>query len=252
MPFERLVFESTEGQRLAARLDLPDDRQPRAYALFAHCFTCNKNFKAIANISRAMTERGVAVFRFDFTGLGESEGDFANTNFSSNVADLVAAAEFLAAHHAPPRLLIGHSLGGAAVLKAAQRLPSVTAVVTLAAPAETDHLAHLLRSSADEIEARGQAQVEIGGRTFTIKKQLLEDLARPHMEEAIRGLERSLLVIHATGDDTVPLADAEHIFETARHPKAFASLEGADHLLSASDDSTYVGALIVAWAERYL
>jgi putative redox protein len=252
MNLQKLSFESTSGQQLAARLGLPDDREPVAYALFAHCFTCNKNYKAMANISRAMAERGIGVLRFDFTGLGESEGDFAETDFSSNVADLVAAAHFLESEYQAPKILVGHSLGGSAALQAAGRIASCRAVVTIAAPSETGHLAHLLRSRAEEIEATGQAQVNVGGRTFTIKKQLLDDLERTHMRATIRDLDRALLVCHSPQDRTVAVENAIHIFEAASYPKAFLSLDGADHLLSEERDSLYLGSVIVAWAERYL
>ncbi len=248
----KLSFRSTSGQQLAARLGLPDDREPAAYALFAHCFTCNKNYKAMANISRAMADRGLGVFRFDFTGLGESEGDFAETDFSSNVADLVAAAHFLEAEYQAPRILVGHSLGGSAALQAAGRIPSCRAVVTIAAPSETGHLAHLLKSRAEEIEASGQAQVNVGGRTFTIKKQLLDDLERTNMQAAIRDLDRALLVCHSPQDRTVAVENALNIFEAASYPKAFLSLDGADHLLSEERDSLYLGSVIVAWAKKYL
>jgi len=252
MGFERLFFRSATGQRLAARLDSPDDREPSAYALFAHCFTCNKNYKAMAQISRAMADAGIAVLRFDFTGLGESEGDFADTNFSSNVADLSAAAEFLESEFESPKILIGHSLGGAAVLQAAAGIPSSVAVVTVAAPSETSHLAqHLVRANP-ALDARGEAEISIAGRPFTIKKQLLDDLERTRMQATIRDLNRALLIIHSPQDQTVRINNAVEIFEAARHPKSFISLDGADHLLSNPRDSLYVGSVIAAWADRYL
>jgi putative redox protein len=250
--FEELSFQGATGSRLAARLDAPDEGQPAAYALFAHCFTCNKNYKAIANISRAMTDHGMAVLRFDFTGLGESEGDFAETNFSSNVADLVAAADFLKSEYAAPRILIGHSLGGSAVIHAAADIPSAAAVVTIAASSNTDHLANLLRSRAEDIRQTGQARVDIGGRTFTITQQLLADLERANMQEAIHRLNRALLVCHSPQDTTVDVRSAVEIFESAAYPKGFISLDGADHLLSEADDSRWVGTLIVNWAGRYI
>lgn len=192
------------------------------------------------------------MLRFDFTGLGESEGDFAATNFSSNVADLVAAAEFLEAEFQPPKLLIGHSLGGAAVLQAATHIRSSVAVVTIAAPSETTHLARLLEATKPTLEARGEAEVTIGGRTFTIKKQFLDDLERTQMRETIHNLNRALLVVHSPQDQTVSIENATQIFQAAQYPKSFTSLDGADHLLSDPGDSLYVGSLIATWASRYI
>lgn len=252
MKINELHFQGASDRQLAARLGVPDEGKPIAYALFAHCFTCNKNYKAIANISRAMADRGMGVLRFDFTGLGESEGEFADTNFSSNVADLVAAAEFLKAEYAAPKILVGHSLGGAAVIQAAHEIPSAAAVVTVSAPSETGNLAHLLRSQAEEIEKQGAARVNIGGRTFTIKKQLLDDLERTHMEGTIGKLNRALLVCHSPQDNTVDIKNAVAIFQSAHYPKAFLSVDGADHLLSNTEDSMYVGSVITAWAHKYL
>jgi alpha/beta superfamily hydrolase len=250
--FERLFFQSATGAKLAARLDTPDTGEPGAYALFAHCFTCNKNYKAMAHISRALAEAGMAVLRFDFTGLGESEGDFADTNFSSNVADLVAAADFLAGQFEAPKILIGHSLGGAAVLLAAAHIPSSRAVVTIAAPGQTAPLAQRLARANPALEARGEAEINIGGRRFTIKKQLLDDLERTRMQEAIRDLNRALLILHSPQDQTIAIDNAIQIFQAARQPKSFIALDGADHLLSNPDDSLYVGDLIATWARRYI
>jgi len=252
MGFRKLSFESATGARLAARLDSPDDRQPLAYALFAHCFTCSKNLKAIANISRALARQGIAVLRFDFTGLGESEGEFANTNFSSNVADLIAAADFLSTEFEAPRILVGHSLGGSAVLQAAVHVPSCVAVVTIAAPGEVTHLVHLLGDAAEAIEAEGESEIRIAGQTFKIKKQLLDDLERTRMQETIRNLGKALLIFHSPQDQIVGIDNATQIFQAARHPKSFVSLAGADHLLSEPGDSRYVGSLIATWAGRYL
>jgi len=249
---QSLFFKGTTGQRLAARMDTLRDGEPLAYALFAHCFTCNKNYKALAHIGRAMADAGIAVLRLDFTGLGESEGEFADTDFSSNVDDLIAAADFLRSEFKAPEILIGHSLGGAAVLQAAARIPSSEAVVTIAAPSETAHLARLLARTRPDLEARGEAEVSIGGRTFTIKKQLLDDLERPHMQETIRDLNRALLIFHSPQDQTVGIENAMELFQVAQHPKNFISLDRADHLLSNPDDSRYVGALIATWASRYI
>mgnify|MGYP002628000346 CR=1 FL=1 len=252
MPIEKITFPGAGGDQLAARLDLPVDGKPIAYALFAHCFTCGKNLRAVGTISRALTGQRIGVLRFDFTGLGESEGDFADTNFSSNVADLVAAARFMEKEYAAPAILIGHSLGGAAVLQAAGELPSVKAVVTINAPADPVHVAHLLAEARPEIEANGEAQVTIAGRSFTVKQQFLDDLDGAKMEKSIRNLRRPLLVCHAPLDNTVGVDNAAKIFTAARHPKSYLSLDQADHLLSNEEDSLYVGTVAAAWARKYV
>lgn len=248
----RLQFENRHGQSLAARLDEPVDGQPHTFALFAHCFTCTKNLRAVGNINRALTRAGIAVLRFDFTGLGESEGEFADTNFSSNVSDLVDAAAFLAESYAAPALLIGHSLGGAAVLQAAAEIPSAQALVTIGAPASPEHVSGLLQSSRAEIEEEGEAVVQLAGRPFRIKKQFLDDLNGQKMQETIRNLRTALLICHAPLDNQVGIDNAAQIFQQARHPKSFLSLDDADHLLSEPADSQYVGGVIAAWAARYL
>lgn len=252
MPFQKLSIPSASGQRLSARLDLPLVGPPIAYALFAHCFTCNKNLKAISHISRALTRERIAVLRFDFTGLGESEGEFADTNFSSNVADLIAVADFLSAEFEAPTLLVGHSLGGAAVLQAAAQIPSSRAVVTIGAPADPSHVIRLLGHTREAIDARGEAEVVLAGRTFRIKKQFLEDLERTRMEETIRNLRRALLVLHSPVDTVVGIENAARIFQAAKHPKSFVSLHQADHLLSDERDAIYVGTLIAAWSRKYI
>lgn len=252
MKSTKLTFLNRNGLALAAQLDLPLHNKARAYALFAHCFTCTKNLRAVGNIARALTQDGIAVLRFDFTGLGDSDGDFADSNFTSNVADLVDAADFLKSQFVAPTLLIGHSLGGAAVLQAAAGIPSVTAVVTIGAPADPAHVAHLLDSSRAEIEREGKAVVKLAGRSFTVKKQFLDDLDAVNMQETIRNLNRALLVCHAPLDNTVGIDNARDIYQAARHPKSFLSLDGADHLLSRQEDSLYVGRAIAAWASRYI
>jgi putative redox protein len=252
MQFKKLFFRGADGQKLAARLDSPEDAEPAAHAVFAHCFTCTKNIKAAANISQALTRQGIAVFRFDFTGLGESEGDFADTNFSSNVEDLIAAAEYLKSNFTAPKILVGHSLGGAAVLQAALDLPSVTAVVTIAAPSSPEHLSRHLVSIEDRIEKQGEAEVLIEGRRFTIKRQFLEDLKGNHMDRTVKSLDRALLVLHSPLDEIVAVENAGEIFAAARHPKSFVSLDRADHLLSDRKDSIYAGNLIAVWASRYI
>jgi putative redox protein len=252
MQFNRLHFTNDAGQKLSARIDLPDNTQPVAYALFAHCFTCSKNIKAASHISRALTREGIAVFRFDFTGLGESEGEFGDTNFSSNVDDLVMAAEFMTHNYEGPKILIGHSLGGAAVLQAAARIPSSLAVITIAAPADPNHVSLALGDSKEIIERRGEADVELAGRTFKIKKQFLDDLESVRMQQTIQNLKRALLIFHAPTDSVVGIDNAARIFKAAQHPKSFISLDQADHLLMDPRDSQYVGSLIAIWATKYI
>jgi putative redox protein len=252
MQFKQLEFTNTSGQKLSARLDLPLDGKPIAYALFAHCFTCSKNLKAIAHISRALTREGVAVIRFDFTGLGESEGDFGDTTFSSNVEDLVSASQFMASNFEAPKILIGHSFGGAAVLQAAAKIPSSVAVVTIAAPADPRHVKHALGTTKQTIESHGEAEVNLAGRTFKIKKQFLDDLEFVNMQETLRELNRALLIFHSPIDDIVGIENAARIFQAARHPKSFISLDKADHLLTDLNDSRYVGSVIAAWALKYV
>lgn len=251
MPSSAVRFPGALGAELAARLDAPL-LPPRAYALFAHCFTCSKDSKAASFISSALAEHGIAVLRFDFTGLGASDGDFANTGFSSNVADLVAAADWLRANHGAPAILIGHSLGGAAVLAAAGRIPEVRAVATLGAPYEPAHVKGMLKSSVAEIEAQGEADVELAGRRFRIRREFLADLEAQPQHEAIAKLRRALLVMHSPLDDTVPIDNATGIFVAARHPKSFVSLDTADHLLTRRDDARYAASVLAAWAGRFV
>ncbi len=248
---EKVTFTGAGGDTLAARLDLPRGR-PRAYALLAHCFTCNKDIFAAARIAGALAAQGIAVLRFDFTGLGASEGDFANTNFSSNVADLICAADYLREAHEAPKLLIGHSLGGAAVLTAAARVPEAAAVATIGAPADPAHVVAHFTEARPEIEAAGEAEVLLVGRPFRIKKQFLEDIEQHKLETAIAGLRKALMVFHAPRDATVGIDNASRIFLAAKHPKSFVSLDDADHLLSRKKDAIYVADVLAAWAERYL
>jgi putative redox protein len=250
-PTEMIRFPGADGTELAARLD-PAQGTPRAYALFAHCFTCSKDSLAATRISRALAGQGIAVLRFDFTGLGNSTGDFANTNFSSNIADLKAAADFLRQKYAAPKILIGHSLGGAAVLAAAAYVPEAVAVATIAAPYEPGHLHSLLQPAIAEIEARGEAEVELAGRKFRIKKQFLDDIAGHNTHDAIANLRKALIVFHSPRDTTVDIENAAQIFLAAKHPKSFVSLDDADHLLTRKADSAYVAAVLAAWAGRYL
>lgn len=248
---QKVEFEGSQGGLLAARLELPDG-PPRAYALFAHCFTCSKDIFAAARIAGALAETGIAVLRFDFTGLGASEGDFANTNFTSNVDDLLRAADYLRAEHDAPAILIGHSLGGAAVLAAAGKLDYVKAVATIGAPADPGHVAHLLTDARPEIEAKGEAEVVLAGRKFRIQKQFLEDIEGQKLANAIGSLKKALLVFHAPRDETVGIENAGLIFQAAKHPKSFVSLDGADHLLSRREDARYVASVLAAWAARYV
>ena len=252
MNIQKISFTNALGDILAARLDLPVGTHPKAFALFAHCFTCNKNLSAIRNISRALTQSGIAVLRFDFTGLGESEGDFADTNFSSNVDDLVQAAMFLKENYESPQVLIGHSLGGAAVLIASQHIDSVKAVATIGAPYNPAHVKKHLHESSDEIEQAGEAVVSIGGRPFKIKKQFLNDLQSIDVKKIIPKMKKALLVMHSPQDAIVGIENAAEIYQAALHPKSFVSLDGADHLLSDSNDSQYVGQMIASWASRYI
>ncbi len=247
----QVQFENDEGRRLSGALDMP--KTPVTdYAVFAHCFTCTHNLKSATNISRSLTDAGIAVLRFDFTGLGRSEGEFADTNFSSNVADLLAAVRFLEAEYAAPSILIGHSLGGTAVLQAAASVPSAVAVATIGSPADPAHVEHLFGDARDELESSGQADVNIGGRPFTVKKQFLDDLEQHDLYASVGKLRKALLIMHAPLDDIVEIENAATLYEAAKHPKSFASLDKADHLLSSNADSLYAGRLLAAWASRYL
>jgi uncharacterized OsmC-like protein/alpha/beta superfamily hydrolase len=249
---QKITFTNAEGTRLAAVLDLPEDERPLAYALFAHCFTCTKDLAAAFHIARSLSQRRIAVLRFDFAGLGGSEGDFADTTFSSEVGDVVAASRYLADHHQAPCILIGHSLGGAAVLQAAGDIPSTAAVVTLAAPSHPRHLLDLLAGAREEIVRSGQATVTIAGRDFVLKKRFLDDLEAQDAAEKIRRLHAALLVMHSPRDRVVAIENAADIYLAARHPKSFVSLEPADHLLSSAADARYAGEMIATWAGRFL
>ncbi len=251
MPAQKIEFPGSHGALLAARLDLPD-APPRAFALFAHCFTCSKETKAATYITKALVEADIAVLRFDFTGLGGSEGDFSNTNFSSNVEDLVAAAAWLRTHHAAPAILVGHSLGGAAVLAAAERIPEALALATVGAPFDPAHVAKQFGATAGAIAQNGAAQVNLAGRAFTIRKQFLDDITSHSPAARISNLKRALLVFHSPLDTTVDIHNAQEIYLAAKHPKSFVSLDRADHLLTRAEDGLYVGHVLAAWARRYL
>ncbi len=251
MASEKIEFPGSLGHALAGRLDSPDG-EVRAWAIFAHCFTCSKDSKAAAYIARALAEAGYGVLRFDFTGLGGSAGDFANTHFSSNVDDLVAAADWLRDERGAPALLVGHSLGGAAVLAATHRIEDARAVVTLGAPFDPAHVTHQLGESLAAVEAQGEGPVTIGGRAFLLRREFLHDVAGQPQAQRIKALRRPLLVLHAPEDEVVDLDNARLIYEQALHPKSFVSLDGADHLLGRETDARYAAGIIAAWASRYL
>jgi putative redox protein len=251
MPAERFDFLNDRGERLSALLDRPVT-EARAYALFAHCFTCGKDIHAAKRIAAGLTALGIAVLRFDFTGLGSSEGEFANTTFSSNVGDLVAAARHMRERGHAPAFLIGHSLGGAAILAAAADIPEARVVVTIAAPSDPAHVTHLFRDQVDAIRETGELEVSLAGRPFRIKRKFLDDIETHKQAERIAKLHKPLLVFHSPIDEVVGIENATAIFVAAKHPKSFVSLAGADHLLSRKEDAAYVANVIAAWAERYL
>lgn len=251
MKKEKVSFKGDQNQEISAVIHFPADQKPNNFAIFAHCFTCNKNFKAVKNISQGLTQYGYAVLSFDFTGLGDSEGNFADTNFSTNLSDLVKAAEFLKENYDPPTLLVGHSLGGAAVLMAASQIESVTAVATIGAPAQPEHVLHLIKGGVDEIKKNGEAEVSIGGRPFKIKEQFIKDLQRNKELNNLEELRKAILILHSPQDDVVSIKNAREIYSKAHHPKSFVSLDGADHLLSKKEDSVYAGEIIAIWSKKY-
>jgi putative redox protein len=252
MRSQQVTFNGSQGHALAGILDLPTDGEARVFALFAHCFTCSKNLRAVGNISRALTEAGIGLLRFDFTGLGDSEGDFSATNFSSNVKDLVAAAGFLREHYAAPQMIMGHSLGGAAVLHAAKSIAELKAVVTIGAPSIPSHVLHHFADHTDEIEKIGRKEVSLQGRRFVFEKHFLDDVKSIDLAPSIGELNKALLVLHSPLDDTVDVSHAGRIYQAAKHPKSFVSLDNADHLLNKAEDAFYAGKLVAAWSARYL
>lgn len=252
MQSEKVTFTNENGETLVAYIEMPGDQHPHNFAIFAHCFTCSKNLGAMRNISRALTLQGIGVMRFDFTGLGDSEGDFEDTNFSGNVQDIICAGKYLKEHYVAPTLLVGHSLGGAAVIVAAHELDSIKAVATIGAPSHPSHVTRLLDESLDEIREKGLATVNIGGRPFTIKKQFLDDLEASSFDQKVRKLDRPLMIMHAPFDKVVGIENAAHLYQLAMHPKSFISLDDADHLLTDKQHSLYVGDVIAVWARRYL
>lgn len=252
MTLHEINFKNGDNQLLAGRLEMPANQLPHNFAVFAHCFTCSKNLLAVTNISRTLTKAGFGVLRFDFTGLGESEGDFENTNFSGNVEDLISAAKYLESNYKSPTLLIGHSLGGPAVIMAANKLPKVKAVVTINSPSDPEHVKQNLQNDLNKILSEGEATVNLVGRNFTIKKQFLDDLSKQPIKEVVKEFKKALLIMHSPQDKTVSVSNAEEIYLAAHHPKSFISLDGADHLLSNKEDSQYAGNVIAAWALKYL
>ncbi len=251
----KVNFKNQEGKSLSGLVDYPDHlalNDCLAFSIFAHCFTCNKNLRAVNTIAKALTELGIAVLRFDFTGLGQSEGDFSQTNFTSNVSDLIQGAKFLEEKYQPPQIIIGHSLGGAAILKAANQIKSLKVVCAIAAPVEPSHVTHHFDDKREEIDEKGESSVKLAGRDFVIKKQFLDDLKNSDLKQDIAKLKKPLLILHAPTDATVGIENAAEIFKLAKHPKSFVSLDKADHLLSKKEDSFYAGEVIGSWARKYL
>ncbi|MGB5982385.1 MAG: bifunctional alpha/beta hydrolase/OsmC family protein [Nonlabens sp.] len=252
MNFEKIEFINSNGYQLSGRLELPVNSKPHNYAIFAHCFTCSKNFSATRNISRALTTAGYGVLRFDFTGLGDSEGDFSDTNFSGNVEDLLAAIDYLTKHYKAPTLLIGHSLGGAAVIYASAKASSIKAIATIGTPSDTKHVKHLFNDQLETINTEGEATVQLSGRSFHIKSQFLDDLNEQKITQTLKDTKKPILIAHSPQDGTVGISHAEKLYHAAMHPKSFVSLNGADHLLMDKADSNYIGKVIAQWASRYL
>ena len=245
-------FSNQNGEELQGRLEAPENETPLAYAIFAHCFTCTKDIKAASYISKELARRRIATLRFDFTGLGDSCGIFADSTFLTNTQDIISAGEFLAKEYEGPRILVGHSLGGAAVLHAAKSIESVKAVATVGAPFDPEHVTHHLQSSIKEIEEKGEAEVLLSGRPFTLKKAFLDDLKKLCPSKTVSEMGKALLILHSPTDQTVGIENAEKLYDAARHPKSFVTLDSADHLLRKKKDAEYVGGLIAAWSERYL
>lgn len=252
MKSSKLEITNKKGYKLQAHLELPANQKPNNYVIFAHCFTCNSSFNAVRNVSRSLTNHGFGVVRFDFTGLGQSEGEFAESHFSANVDDLIAVNEYLAENFQAPTLLVGHSLGGAAVLVAASKLKNIKAVATIGAPASVSHVKHLFSHQIDDIESKGNVEVNIGGRPFAIDEEFVKDFDKTNLPEIVKSLRKPLLIMHAPFDKTVGIENAHELYHNAIHPKSFVSLDDADHLLSNSVDSEYVGNIIGTWVQRYI
>ncbi|MEJ5348046.1 MAG: alpha/beta fold hydrolase [Desulfosoma sp.] len=252
MRVESLTFENLHGQKLSGRLDTPSEATPEALVLFAHCFTCSKNLTAVVHISRALTNAGYAVFRFDFTGLGESEGDFAKSSFVSHVDDVEAAAHYLAQQGLAPGVLVGHSLGGTAVLHAAPSVHSCRAVAVIGAPFNPTHVSRLLHPHRKTLQRDGAVEIVLGGKTVRIGRGFLEEIPDEEIERRLAGIRQPLLVLHAPEDTVVSVENGERLFRAARHPKSFVALSGADHLLSDKKDAQYVGEVLAVWAKRFI
>lgn len=252
MNFQKVTFTNREGEELVGRLELPIDQRPHNFVVFAHCFTCTKNLIAIRNIARELVREGFGVLRFDFTGLGESEGEFENTNFSGNVDDLVDAANYLKEEYTAPTLIIGHSLGGSAAIFAAEQIPSVKAVAVINSPSNPEHVKNLVKDDIETIRKNGKARVNIGGRDFTLKKQFLDDIKNHPLTEVVANFRKSLLILHSPQDRIVGIENAKDLFIAAWHPKSYISLDGMDHMLSGQENSHYVGKVITGWAMRYV
>jgi len=253
MPSEKVRFKGAFGDSLSAKIDSPEDGKVKSWVLFAHGFSIGKDLKPIRTISRSLVEDGFGMLRFDFTGLGESEGNFSDTNFSSNCGDIRCAANFMAENYGAPCVLIGHSFGGTAALKVADEIPQVKAVATIGSPCDTTHIVHQFADQIEEIEEEGEAKVLLGGRPFVIKEQFLDDIENHDIAMEISNLERGLLIFHSPQDRVVGIDNAAHIYRHAKHPKSFVSLDGADHLLLKNPaDAEYVGHVIAAWAHRYI
>ena len=251
MKNKRLTIVNAKGHKLNAYLELPANQKPNRFAIFAHCFTCTSSLSAVKNISRALTNYGFGIVRFDFTGLGRSEGEFSESHFSANVNDLLAVASYLEEEFKAPSLLVGHSLGGAAVLVAAAQLNSVKAVATVGAPATVGHVTHLFSHGIDEVKEKGEVEINIGGRPFKINQEFVADFSKTDLPEIVKGLRKPLLIMHSPTDTIVGINNAEQLYHNAHHPKSFVSLANADHLLTNPEDSNYVGGVIGAWGTRY-
>lgn len=252
MPTKKLKIANNKGQKLSASLELPANQKPHYYAIFAHCFSCSSSLSAVRNITRALTNHGFGVVRFDFTGLGRSEGEFAESHFSANVDDLISVNDFLAKNHQAPSLLIGHSLGGAAVITAASKLENIKAVATVGAPATVGHVTNLFSHAIEEIEHKGEVKVNIGGRPFVINHEFVSDFSKTNLPEITKNLRKPILIMHAPFDKIVGIENAKSLYENAMHPKSFISLDDADHLLNQNKNSIYVGNIIGQWVQAYL